>query len=85
MNEHSTLDTLAVGEQARIVTLQNLGGMRRRLLDIGFITGTLITCVGQSPSKDPRAYRVRGAVIAIRNADAAKIWITPERMCPQWA
>jgi Fe2+ transport system protein FeoA len=33
--------------------------------------------VGRSPWGDPSAYRIRGAVIAIRRADAADILVIP--------
>ncbi len=49
--------------------------MRRRLLDIGMIPGTKIECVGRSPSGDPKAFLIRGAVIAIRSEDSAGIFI----------
>ncbi len=75
MLQTRALHTLKVGEQGRVQKLCCEGGIRRRLLDIGLIEGTVVTCVGHSPSGDPVAYRIRGAVIAIRNADAANILI----------
>ena len=47
--------------------------MRRRVQDIGLICGTKVECVQKSPSGDPKAYLIRGALIAIRNSDARKI------------
>ena len=44
--------------------------MRRRLLDIGLIPGTRVECIGKSPGGDPKAFLIRGAVIAIRAEDA---------------
>lgn len=34
--------------------------MRRRLLDIGLIPGTRVTCTAVSPAGDPAAYLIRG-------------------------
>ena len=51
------------------------GTIRRRLLDLGLIRGTKIVPVLISPSKDPRAFEVRGSLIAIRKEDANKIII----------
>lgn len=51
------------------------GTIRRRLLDLGLIKGTKIVPVLISPSKDPRAFDVRGSLIAIRKEDANKIII----------
>ncbi len=71
-----TLAELAVGERARISGLDFDGSGLRRLIDLGFFGGAEVRCVGQSPMGDPRAYEVRGAVVAIRGRDAAKISVT---------
>lgn len=47
--------------------------IKRRLLDIGLVKGTNIVPVLQSPSKDPRAFEIRGTIIAIRREDTEKI------------
>lgn len=39
-----------------------------------------MTCVGKGPFGDPKAYEIRGAVVAIRNSDAEQIEICPERI-----
>ena len=71
--ETITLDALSVGERAVIDRIDALGDMRHRLLDLGFVGGTMVECVGKSPLGDPKAYLVRGAVIALRAADAKGI------------
>ena len=48
-------------------------GIKRRLLDLGLVKGTNIVPVLVSPSKDPRAFFVRGSIIAIRKEDADNI------------
>jgi ferrous iron transport protein A len=49
--------------------------MVRRLRDLGLIEGTLVSCAFRAPSGDPTAYLIRGALIAIRDSDAAGIKI----------
>ena len=73
-----SLAELTVGCRARICALRSEGALRRRLLDIGLIEGTSVQCVGTAPTGDPRAYLVRGAVIAIRNRDGNDILIAEE-------
>lgn len=70
-----TLPLLQVGERAKIKQLHNKGTIRRRLLDIGLIPGTEIQNMLRSPSGDPCAYLIRGALIAIRREDAQEIEI----------
>lgn len=72
------LCALAVGETGRVCALTATGSMRRRLQDLGVTAGALIACLGRAPSGDPAAYRIGGAVIAIRRADAADIRVTVE-------
>ena len=67
------LAVLKPGDRAVIDEINLKGGMRRRLLDIGMIPGTAVECVGESPAGDPKAFLVRGAVIAIRSEDCAGI------------
>lgn len=71
----NTLNELKRGEKAIIKDLQIEGSMKRRLLDIGLIKDSIVECALESPLKDPKAYWIRGALIAIRNNDAKKIRI----------
>ncbi len=74
-----TLSSLKKNESGQVIYLENEGALRRRLQDIGIINGTQIECIGKSPFGDPKAYLIRGAQIALRNADAVKIKI--EKNC----
>ena len=69
---------LNVGESALVYKITSRSDMRQRFLDIGLIENTPVDCVGQSPAGDPKAYLIRGAVIAIRNDDASDIFIKEE-------
>lgn len=66
---------LLPGESAVIKHLYCKGGIRRRLLDIGMTEHTKVVCVGTSPSGDPKAFLIRGAVIALRSEDSINIVI----------
>ena len=69
------LGQISVGEDAEVLEINSDAAMRRRFLDIGLTCGTRIKCLHQSPCGDPRAYLIRGAVIAIRNSDANDITV----------
>lgn len=47
--------------------------IKRRLLDLGLVKNTKIIPVLISPSGDPRAFEVRGSLIAIRKEDTKNI------------
>jgi len=74
MTQEGTLTALREGERARVAALLTEGGMRRRMQDIGLIEGT--ECVQKSPAGDPVAYRIRGALIALRAEDSARVLVT---------
>lgn len=79
MCDKSCLNDLFPGDEGIIRSLNITGAMRRRLLDIGLVENTRVTCVGRSPSGDPSAYLIRGAVIAIRSGEGKDIFI--DRKC----
>lgn len=73
MEDARSLWQLAPGHQAWVGELSAQGELRRRLRDLGFVPGAQVECLGRSPLGDPAAYRVRGAVVALRRRDAQRI------------
>ena len=69
-----TLDTLPAGRWAAIRAVTH--SQRQRLLELGFIPGTIVRAVQISPLGDPVAYEVLDAVIALRRCDARCVHIT---------
>lgn len=76
MTTPTTLDQLQPGGRARVASLANSGTERRRFMDLGILPGARIEVELQNPLGDPTAYRVRGAVIALRREQAHQIAIT---------
>ncbi|MGH7562790.1 MAG: FeoA domain-containing protein [Gemmatimonadales bacterium] len=74
------LDALKPGERALVAEIAPAvqGPERRRLLDLGILPGTELSAEMVSPSGDPVAYRIRGALIALRQTQAAGIYIRRE-------
>ena len=71
----TTLNKILTGEFAVVEAVDTALSLKQRLYDIGLVPGTKVKVVHQSPSGNPRAYLVRGAVIALRNCDAEKIFV----------
>jgi Fe2+ transport system protein FeoA len=81
MNNPVTIETLArlkPGETARVVALDRAcqGAERRRLMDLGILPGSAIKAELVSPSGDPTAYLIRGALIGLRREQAEQIQIS---------
>lgn len=70
-----TLNDLPINKLGYIKDITCNENIKRRLLDLGLIKGTKICPILISPSKDPRAFEIRGSIIAIRKEDAEKIRI----------
>lgn len=74
-----TLADAGRGETVRVVALSSAcqGTQRRRLLDLGVVRGTEITAEMRSAAGDPVAYRIRGALIALRREQASWVLVEP--------
>jgi Fe2+ transport system protein FeoA len=70
-----TLADLQPGQSGVVAALQSTGLERRRMMDLGIVPGTLVRVEMRSPLGDPVAYRVRGAVVALRLVQARQIQI----------
>ncbi len=67
------LSTLPVGEAGRVRCLRAGDGIGRRLMDLGFTPGAEAACLLAAPGNGMRAYRIRGAVIALRQREARMV------------
>jgi ferrous iron transport protein A len=74
------LNLLPIGNKAKVKTLISDGTIRRRMLDLGLISGTEVEALQKSPSGDPTAYYIRGAVIALRSEEANKIIVEENKI-----
>ena len=73
------LADLAHDQTAEVVALddQCQGFSRRRLMDLGFTEGASIRPVLTTFAGDPRAYEIRGTVIAVRRDQAVHVLVRP--------
>lgn len=74
------LSSLGEGEKARILGISSecRGAARRRLMDLGFIKGTEIETEYEGPNSNPKAYKLRNTLIALRNDQADLVLIEKE-------
>lgn len=72
------LSTLLPGETATVsqISPRCRGAERRRLISLGILPGTSVTAETVSPGGDPTAYRIRGALIALRKEQTCLIHTT---------
>lgn len=80
-----TLADVPEGGAARVLGIHPTlkGPQRRRLLDLGLTPGTVVEAELEAAGGDPMAFRVRGALIALRKEQAQ--WILVDRGAGQGA
>ena len=70
---NTSMSGLNPGESAVITKIES--PIAQRLSELGLTVGCTVECVLRSPLSDPAAYRIRGAVIAIRGKDCKNIQV----------
>lgn len=71
------LTRLSIGCNAEVVRISAEGLTRNRLLDLGLVPSTIVEAVRKSPAGDPVAYKIRGAIIALRSEESRLITVRP--------
>ena len=74
-----TLAQLARGQRATIVRLGGERALRRRLLDMGLVTGETLTLRAVAPLGDPIEITVKGYRLSVRKAEASLVFV---ELCP---
>ncbi|MGN0115758.1 MAG: ferrous iron transport protein A [Acutalibacteraceae bacterium] len=68
-----TLRQVKVGQSAKIVRLNGVGAVKRRIMDMGLTKGVEIFVRKVAPLGDPIEVTVRGYELSLRKADAEMI------------
>jgi ferrous iron transport protein A len=70
-----TLDQLARGQRATVVRISGDRALRRRLLDMGLVTGEAISLTAVAPLGDPIELTLKGYRLSLRKAEARLITV----------
>ena len=68
-----TLDMLNMGESAVILKVKGRGAFRKRIMEMGFVTGKEVTAVKVAPLLDPVEFSIMGYNISLRRSEAKMI------------
>jgi len=74
------LSDLSKDDRAEVVGLDDAcqGFSRRRLMDLGFTEGARVRPMLQTFAGDPRAYEIRGTLVALRREQASQVLVRQE-------
>lgn len=73
-----TLAELKSGDKAFITKVKGRGAFRKRIIEMGFVTGKQVIVVKEAPMKDPVQYNIMGYEVSLRHSEAALIEVTTE-------
>ncbi len=65
------------GEKGIILKVRGRGAFRRRIIEMGFVTGKTVEVVKKAPLKDPIEYNIMGYNVSLRGSEAQLINISP--------
>lgn len=77
MVDRCLLSKLGVGRSGWVKEITAEPGLRRRLLEMGLCTGTVVEVIRKAPLGDPLELRVRGYNLSLRNDQAACVTVQP--------
>lgn len=69
------LDGLLPGERATITRVTGDGPIKRRLVDMGLVAGTVVKVLKYAPLGDPLEIKVKNFNLSLRKAEASMIEI----------
>ena len=69
------LAELRRGDQGVLDRIDLTEDVSRRLMEMGFLPGHVVTAVHSAPGGEPRVYRVDGSEVALRRETALKLML----------
>ena len=72
------LSELKTGETAVIVHVHGHGGFRKRIVEMGFIRGEMVSVLLNAPLRDPVKYKVMDYEVSLRRAEAELVEVVSE-------
>ena len=74
----NSIAELEIGEKGRIIKINAEKTLKKKLLDMGFVPGTVVELIGIAPLGDPMEIKLRGYKISLRKEEAKTISIERE-------
>ena len=77
------LSELRDGEKGVITKVIGYGAFRKRITEMGFVKGKLVTVIKNAPLKDPVEYSIMGYNVSLRRSEASLVEVVSEDMAQQ--
>lgn len=83
LNNIMTLAELEPGDKGVITKVRGRGAFRKRILEMGFISGKEVSVIQRAPLMDPVEYNIMSYNVSLRNSEASLIEILTEEESKQ--
>jgi ferrous iron transport protein A len=74
---NSLLSEVEKGKQVQVVKVTGQDSLKRRVLDMGIVPGTLLTVQRKAPLNDPVSVWFRGYELSLRKSEAESVVVKP--------
>jgi len=74
-----TLRNLPPGQLATVVKINGTGALRRRIMEMGIVPGSVINVVRYAPLGDPLEIKLKGCFISLRKEEAELVEVEEEQ------
>lgn len=71
-----TLFDLEQGEKGIITKIRGRGAFRKRITEMGFVKGKVVTVIKKAPLRDPVEYNIMGYEVSLRHSEAQMVEVT---------
>lgn len=71
------LSELSTGDKATIVKVSGYGAFRKRIMEMGFVSGHQVEVLQNAPLRDPVKYKILGYEVSLRRSEAALVTVAP--------
>ena len=72
------LSELKTGQSGIIIKVSGHGGFRKRIIEMGFISGKRVEVLLNAPLRDPVKYKIMGYEVSLRHSEADLIEVLPD-------
>ena len=75
MAEKLSLDKVEPGKKGVVVQIKGTGSTRRRLMDMGIVSGALVEVIRRAPLGEPIEFKIKGYHLTLRKAEAEMVTV----------
>ncbi|MFP4164191.1 MAG: ferrous iron transport protein A [Chitinispirillaceae bacterium] len=81
VSEPKPLTLFKEGDTVGIDSVRGEGPLKKRMLEMGFIPGTILQIIKYAPLYDPIEVKMKHTSISLRITEAREVYVVPVKIC----